>query len=523
MEIPPNESDQRSGPELDGTVSLPKPFPLVRYYLLASVLLVVGAFAILNFSTLRIQSGTAINSLRQDAEADIERVVFDVSLAVTSYIGPGDDLATAIDLVKREFDRDIINALSGHPISRVDLFTPSGSLIYSTDPNAGDPNIGPAISDGDARRVVSGDSFSRYHEEYALTLFNGQPADIATVITANPVNAEWSVESTGPVAVLVAFRDVTDAVPGVTGLVAPERIAVLGGTMAALFVLLSWIVIRGHRFTVEARERLSELLETERTMREQLDVHNTELQEANQAKSQFLTMISHELKTPLTSIVSFAGTLRKSLGDSMNERETKQFDALSGNSTLLKMLIDELLDVSAAATGKLSLNFEQVTAGGIANEAVQLVQPMLDARNQKLTVSVADPKLEFRGDPGRLQQVIANLLSNASKYSPIESQLEFDVIEHVGNICFRVTDQGIGISPEDQQQLFSTFFRSEKAVASGAPGTGIGLVIVRSIVEGHGGVVKIDSEVDSGTSVCVELPLTYVPGSTVLDESVDAA
>lgn len=518
MENLPREPEIATVAEGDGAVRLPKPFPLVRYYLLASVLLVIGAFAILNFSTQRIQSGTAINSLRQEAEADVDRLVFDLSVAITSYVRPNDDLATALQANKRQFDRDVINALSGMPIARVDLLTPSGVLAYSTDPEAL-----VAITSGETQRVIAGNSFSRYDDEYSLNLFNGEPVEIAAVVTADPVNAEWSVDDTGPVAVLVAFSDVSEAVPSVTGAVAPERLAVLGGTMAALFVLLSWIVIRGHKFTTDAREKLSGMLESERDIRNQLDIRNSELVEANQAKSQFLAMISHELKTPLTAINAFAVSLEKSIASSLSERQSKQFEALSRNGLRLKLLIDELLDVSAASSGQLSLNFKDVTVEEIVTEAVQIVKPLIDARNQRLIVSIKEPELTFSGDPTRLQQVVANLISNASKYSPVKSELRLDALEFEGHACIKVEDKGIGMSIEDQQRLFSTFFRSDEAVASGAPGTGLGMVIVKSIVEGHGGFVKVESELGSGTTVRVDLPLSDGAIEVPEDEAEAAA
>ncbi len=510
MEKLQQEIDQRQQRETARLTSLPKSFPLIRVYLLASVVLVFGAFAILSFSTQRIQSGTAINSLRQEAESDVERVVFDVSLAITSYVSPGDGLAESLQANKSRFDRDVINALSGHPISRVDILTPSGLIAYSTDPDARIP-----ISPDETSRVFNGEVISSYHEEFSLTLFNGEPADIATVITANPVNAEWSVEG-GPVAVLVAFRDVTDAVPSVTGLIAFERIAVLGGTMAALFVLLSYIVIRGHRFTTAAREKLAGMLETEREMRTQLDTRNSELEEANKAKSQFLTMVSHELKTPLTAITAFTHSLGRSLGQSLTPRQEKQFEALSRNGTLLKLLIDELLDVSAASSGKLKLQFEEITPDSVVQRAAELVQPSIHEKQQHLRISMEDPKRTFTGDPDRLQQVLANLLSNASKYSGERSVIAVAVTSSDEKVCFKISDNGIGISKQDQEKLFSTFFRTDEAIRSGAPGTGLGLVIVRSIVEGHGGTVRIESRLGSGTSAMVELPME-LPALPALD------
>ena len=405
---------------------IPRPFPLVRYYLLASVLLVIGAFAIINFSTQHIQNDSTIDHLKTEAETDIDRVLFDISLALTAHYHPGDDLATAMAVNKQAMDRAVINALRGEPIPRVDLLSPSGALVYSTDPNTES-----ALTAGEAATVVSGAAMSRYESDYSLTLFNGESISIATVITANALDTEWGVEDV-PLATLVAFKDVTDSLPSTTGLLAPERLAVVAGTMAALFVLLSWIVARGHRFTTRAREQLAALLETEREIRGQLDVRNAELEEANMAKSQFLSMVSHELKTPLTSIITFTGTLGNSLGDSLNERQARQFEVLSRNGRLLKLLIDDLLDVSAASTGKLRLQFEEVTADLIANEAGQIVQPLFEARDQNLLMSVQDDSLAFTGDPGRLQQVIANVLSNASKYSPVGSDIHLDVRELAG-------------------------------------------------------------------------------------------
>jgi signal transduction histidine kinase len=497
------EPEQRkTESEQDSTV-IPKPFPLVRYYVIASILLVVGAFAIINFSTQRIQDDTTISHLKSLTEQDVEPVVFDISLAVTSHYGPGDDLVSALSRDKTALDRDVVNAISGENISRVDLLTPTGVLAYSTDPKAV-----PTLSSGESSEVLSGGIVSRYESDYELTLFNGESVNISTVMTAIPISTEWSVEGSGPVAVLVTYTDVTESAIGSTGIIAPERVLIVAGTMAALFALLSWIVARGHRFTTRAREQLSDLLESEREIRSQLDVRNVELEEANRAKSQFLSMVSHELKTPLTAIISFTRTLDKSLKSSLNDRQERQFEAVVRNSKYLNLLIDELLDVSAASTGKLRLHFTEVKPSDIAIEAGELVQPMIDTRKQQLSVSVSDPDQTINGDAGRLLQVISNLLSNASKYTPENSEITLDVLRVDDTVCFRVTDHGMGISEEDQQSLFSTFFRTQDAVESGVQGTGLGLVIVRSIVEGHGGVVKIDSEVGNGTTVMVEIPLS---------------
>jgi signal transduction histidine kinase len=189
--------------------------------------------------------------------------------------------------------------------------------------------------------------------------------------------------------------------------------------MAVLFLLLFWIVARGQRYTARAREELAGMLLRERKMSGQLDRQNVELQQANRAKSQFLSLVSHELKTPLTSILAFSSSLHKKLGPGLAEREARQLEALARNGKQLKTLIDDLLDVSAAESGKLQLRFEDVSPDRLAKEVIESVQPLFDARQQLVTFSADGVEgVTVNGDRERLHQVLFNLLSNASKYSP---------------------------------------------------------------------------------------------------------
>jgi signal transduction histidine kinase len=151
-----------------------------------------------------------------------------------------------------------------------------------------------------------------------------------------------------------------------------------------------------------------------------------------------------------------------------------------------------------------------VVVDDCVSEAVLAVQPITDSREQKLAVSVDHSGTGFTADPVRVQQVIVNLLSNASKYSPECSVIELAVTHELDTVCFKIIDHGMGISEEDQKNPFTTFFRTQDAVASGISGTGLGLVIVRSIVEGHGGMVRLESSVGVGTSVYVEMPTGFV-------------
>lgn len=512
-------SDIPSQDHVDIEGRIPEPFPLVRYYLIASVTLVLVTFGLLTILSIRIERNSIINRLEDEAAVAAQQLAFDMSLAISSVAGPDDVLSEQFAENESQLDRATLNAVRGAPIVRVDLLTPEGELIYSTDKNAVTP-----ITSGELQSALGGTNVSRYIEDEPVTLFNGDARDVDTVITAAPLSAEWSVGSGGPVAILVAHRDVTSAVAGATSSSTWLRLGSVAGPLLLLFMVLLWIVARGHKFTAQAREELSGMLRREIDIRQQLDIRNAELQQANRAKSQFLSMVSHELKTPLTSIIAFSNRLSKKLGPSLEDRESRQLDAVARNGRQLNGLIEDLLDVSAAESGQLKLSFEKLQLDQLIEQSVDLSQPLMDAKSQSLSIeNLPAQSVEITGDMGRLQQVVTNLLSNASKYSPENAKITLRVDHPDSAVELSVADQGIGISEEDMKMLFSAFFRTSNAVSSGAPGTGLGLVVVRSIVEGHGGQIDVKSEIGHGSTFTVKLPLDAGMMHDALDEESGAA
>jgi signal transduction histidine kinase len=280
--------------------------------------------------------------------------------------------------------------------------------------------------------------------------------------------------------------------------------------MIGLFLVLLWIVSRGQKFTRKAREELAAMLVRERGMSAQLDQQNAELQEANTAKSQFLSLVSHELKTPLTAIIAFAYSLRRKLEPSMEPREIRQFNALQKNGEHLKTLIEDLLDLSAAEAGKLKLEMAEFSAMEMLADTADAARVTYESRSQTLRLALSDDQRPILGDRGRLEQVMTNLLSNASKYSPEGSEVTLKAWFVEDQLHVGVKDQGMGISEEDQENLFTNFYRATNAVDSGVSGTGLGLVIVQSIVHGHGGSIRLESALGHGTTVFVSLPVSGV-------------
>jgi len=246
--------------------------------------------------------------------------------------------------------------------------------------------------------------------------------------------------------------------------------------------------------------------ERERETLQHLDAQNQELQRVNQARSQFVSTVSHELRTPLTSMLAFADILARNVPRNLQPRQMEYVEAIQRSGLRLQTLINDLLDVSRIDSGRFTLQETEFDARQLLDEVVRSLGPILAAKDQAINISIPDRVLAVYADRDRLSQVITTVLSNASKYSPDGSPVELDVQTEENRLLVQVRDRGIGISEEDRQRLFTPFFRADNEETRSVPGTGLGLVIARSIVEMHGGRVYLDSERGAGTTFRFEIP-----------------
>lgn len=235
--------------------------------------------------------------------------------------------------------------------------------------------------------------------------------------------------------------------------------------------------------------------------RMQLAMHK--LEEANEAKSDFLSSMSHELRTPLNAILGFAQILEI---EPLSERQkTYTGHILDGGSHLLD-LINQLLDLSRIESGKLEISIEQVSLQAVINESLSMVMPQADKAGLQIINEVdAETEVFVMADFTRLKQVIINLLSNAVKYNREKGWIKLNArVSENGKVRLTVSDNGIGIDDKDQEQLFEAFVRvvADKSMVDGA---GIGLSISKYLVEMMGGVIGVDSERNVGSSFWVEL------------------
>jgi two-component system CheB/CheR fusion protein len=234
------------------------------------------------------------------------------------------------------------------------------------------------------------------------------------------------------------------------------------------------------------------------------------LREADQRKDEFLAMLGHELRNPLAPIRNASQVLRL-LGPQDGRLAWAQ-DIIERQLTHLTRLVDDLLDVSRITRGKVLLHPEVVDLEAMVARAVETSRPLLDARRHELTVDLPRGPIRLLGDPTRLAQVLANLLNNAAKYTPEGGQVGIAASVEQDEVVLRVRDDGIGIAPEVLPRIFDLFAQGERAVHRSQGGLGIGLTLVRGLVEMHGGVVEAFSEgMGRGSEFVVRLPLFCAP------------
>mgnify|MGYP002639436504 CR=1 FL=1 len=237
----------------------------------------------------------------------------------------------------------------------------------------------------------------------------------------------------------------------------------------------------------------------------QVESENRELQRVAAARSTFLSTVSHELRTPLTTVSAFADILFNSHSENLNERQRMQLSLIRKSSTQLSSLIDDLLDISQADTGRLILDKSSFDIEMMIDEISDTSRILLATREQVLESDVKTISCALFADRTRVLQIYSNILTNASKFSPIGSTIRIIVRIKGKNLAVTVTDQGSGISKSDQMMMFSPFFRGGSGTAQ-PDGRGLGLAVVRSLTDLHDGTITVNSKNDIGTSITVTLP-----------------
>lgn len=232
---------------------------------------------------------------------------------------------------------------------------------------------------------------------------------------------------------------------------------------------------------------------------------------ANQAKSEFVSMVSHELKTPMTAIRGYVDLMLTGLTGELSTQQTDFLETISANISRMGQQIQDLTDISRIETNRLHMELEFIQLQDVMDMTLKTVGGLCDEKSIKLNIDLPENLPDVEADKSRLVQVMTNLISNACKYSPektaVNIRFETGIHHKTPSICVAVQDQGYGISPDDQQKLFTKFFRSDDPNIRQAKGTGLGLSITKGIVELHGGDMWLESAIGQGTTFFFSLPI----------------
>ena len=277
--------------------------------------------------------------------------------------------------------------------------------------------------------------------------------------------------------------------------------------------------------TIAIVEDVSERVATEREMRRQIEAAETArsvAEEAVRVKDEFLATLSHEIRTPLNAVLGWTKIL---LGRQVDPAMlTRALQVIDRNAVAQTRLIDDMLDMARIMSGKLRLEMQPVDLATIAISAIDVVSPAATAKGISLLTKIDTGEPWMMGDPDRIQQVVWNLLSNAVKFTEAGGRVTLGIVRDGETLKLHVEDTGRGISPEFLPQMFERFRQADSSSSRRHGGLGLGLSLVRQLVELHGGQVSATSVVGQGSTFSVTFPArTEVTGDSVETSEPDPA
>ncbi len=228
---------------------------------------------------------------------------------------------------------------------------------------------------------------------------------------------------------------------------------------------------------------------------------------ANEAKSKFVSIVSHELKIPMTSIKGYADLLLTGMTGPLTDQQKQFLVTVRTNVERMAVLVSDLSDISRIETGRLKIDLKAVDVAAAVREAVDGLLAQIEAKGQRLTLDLPPDLPRARTDHSRLVQILANLISNAHKYTPEGGDLSVKAAAEKPFIKIQVIDNGLGLTPAEQTKLFSQFFRSERSEVRQETGWGLGLHITKRLIELLGGEIDVDSAEGHGSTFAFTVPI----------------
>jgi signal transduction histidine kinase len=246
---------------------------------------------------------------------------------------------------------------------------------------------------------------------------------------------------------------------------------------------------------------VSDTVKAERALQDRAEA----LEAADRLKNSILTNVSYEVRTPLTSIIGFSEALELGVVGSLNKKQHEYLQDIRKSSEDLKAIINAIIDLSAIDAGQMELKLAEVDVAELLERAAGKIIITLEKRQLELSIEMAADVSTITADPDRLEQILGNLLSNAAGFSPPNSKIRMGARKQGDNLQIWVADSGRGIDPEFQRKAFERF--QSRPMSGTHRGPGLGLALVKSFTELHGGKVTLVSKLDQGTTVVCTLPV----------------
>ena len=231
----------------------------------------------------------------------------------------------------------------------------------------------------------------------------------------------------------------------------------------------------------------------------------TRQREVDRMKADIISIVSHEMRSPLTSIKGYVDLICNDPTEALSDNTQEYLKVVSANANRLSALVDDMLDLARIESGSLPMAFSQVDIQYLCESVVLNFKPAAQQKEQRFTRSI-EGGVFVSGDLARLQQAVSNLVSNAVKYTPDGGEIALHAFTQNHEVLIEVRDSGVGIAPEHQTRIFSKFFRVKDKSTRQIGGTGLGLAIVQTIVEAHEGTIEVESEPDVGSLFRIRLP-----------------
>ena len=266
------------------------------------------------------------------------------------------------------------------------------------------------------------------------------------------------------------------------------------------------IAIENSAFYEELGQSRQELERKVQDRTRELAAANAQLIKLNKAKSDFVSAVSHELRTPLAAIKGYASLLRSGQFGPLVPPQAERLAKIEKHTDLLTHLINNLLDIARIESGRVTMEMQPLDLEEMLGSVADVAKPQMDAKHIRLAIE-KDGVRTLTGDPTHLPRAFINLLSNATKYTPERGTITLSLQQESGHITVRVADTGCGIDPKELPKLFQEFYRAANPINEQVRGTGLGLALVKRIVEAHHGQIWVTSDLGKGTTVTFTLPL----------------